>query len=120
MVTVEPAKALLDKLSCSCRFASTDHNETYQESWRYGQGTTISRTGFFKQMASKSYWIYGKVNQKDGALIPEGRILIDTARSFVYAESSMKVSSWPPGSPAISESHLPLHARHAHLQLRDL
>jgi len=41
-------------------------------------------------MASKSYWSYGKVNHKDGALIPEGRVLIDTAKSFVYAESGLK------------------------------
>jgi DNA polymerase, archaea type len=39
---------------------------------------------------SKSYWSYGKVNHKDGAIIPEGRILIDTAKSFVYAESGLK------------------------------
>ncbi|MHB8117992.1 MAG: hypothetical protein ACYDHX_04590 [Methanothrix sp.] len=31
---------------------------------RYGLETTFSRTGFFKQMASKSYWSYGKVNHK--------------------------------------------------------
>ena len=41
-------------------------------------------------MASKSYWSYGKVNHKDGAMIPEGRVLIDTAKSFVYAESGLK------------------------------
>jgi DNA polymerase, archaea type len=57
---------------------------------KYGMEPTISRTGFFKQMASKSYWSYGKVNHKDGAMIPEGRILIDTAKSFVYAESGLK------------------------------
>jgi DNA polymerase, archaea type len=57
---------------------------------RYGLEQTISRTGFFEQMASKSYWSYGKVNHKDGAMIPEGRILIDTAKSFVYAESGLK------------------------------
>ncbi|MCX6680948.1 MAG: type B DNA-directed DNA polymerase [Methanothrix sp.] len=57
---------------------------------RYGLEPTFSRTGFFKPMASKSYWSYGKVNHKDGALIPEGRILIDTAKSFVYAESGLK------------------------------
>ena len=57
---------------------------------RYGLEPTISRTGFFKPMASKSYWSYGKVNHKDGAMIPEGRILIDTAKSFVYAESGLK------------------------------
>jgi len=57
---------------------------------RYGLEPTISRSGWFKQMASKSYWSYGKVNHKDGALIPEGRVLIDTAKSFVYAESGLK------------------------------
>ena len=57
---------------------------------RYGLEPTISRTGWFKPMGSKSYWSYGKVNHKDGALIPEGRVLIDTAKSFVYAESGLK------------------------------
>jgi DNA polymerase I len=57
---------------------------------RYDLEPTVSRTGFFKQMASKSYWSYGKVNHKEGAMIPEGRILIDTAKSFVYAESGLK------------------------------
>jgi DNA polymerase I len=57
---------------------------------RYGLEPTISRTGFFKPMASKSYWSYGKVNHKEGAMIPEGRILIDTAKSFVFAESGLK------------------------------
>jgi len=53
---------------------------------RYGLEPTISRTGWFKPMGSKSYWSYGKVNHKEGAMIPEGRVLIDTAKSFVYAE----------------------------------
>ena len=57
---------------------------------RYGLQPTFSRTGFFKPMASKSYWSYGQVKHKDGALIPEGRILIDTAKSFVYVESGLK------------------------------
>jgi DNA polymerase I len=41
-------------------------------------------------MSSKSYWSYGKVNHKDGAMIPEGRVLIDTAKSFVYTEGGLK------------------------------
>ena len=57
---------------------------------RYGIEPTISRSRWFKKMASKSYWSYGKVNHKDGAMIPEGRVLIDTAKSFVYAESGLK------------------------------
>jgi DNA polymerase I len=57
---------------------------------RYGFEPTFSRTGWFKQMASKSYWSYGKVKHKDGALIPEGRVLIDTAKSFVYTEGGLK------------------------------
>lgn len=61
-----------------------------QKSKRLGIDQTISRTSWFKRMASKSYWSYGKANYKEGALIPEGRILIDTAKSFVYRESGLK------------------------------
>lgn len=57
---------------------------------RYGQGPSFSRTGFFKPMGPKSYMSYGKVNHKGGALIPEGRVLIDTVESFVYAEGGLK------------------------------
>ncbi len=56
---------------------------------RYGLEPTISRSGWFKRMSSKSYWSYGQVKHKDGALIPEGRVLIDTAKSFVYRESGL-------------------------------
>ena len=41
-------------------------------------------------MASKSYWSYGKVNHKDRGPIPEGRVLIDTPKSFVYTEGGLK------------------------------
>jgi DNA polymerase I len=58
---------------------------------RLGLNQTISRTGFFKRMASsKSHWSYGQVKHKEGALIPEGRILIDTAKSFTFSESGLK------------------------------
>ena len=57
---------------------------------RLGLQPTFSRSGFFKSMASKSYWSYGKVNHKDRALIPEGRVLIDTAKSFIYIEGGLK------------------------------
>jgi DNA polymerase I len=44
----------------------------------------ISRTGRFREMSERSYWSYGRVEYKGSALIPEGRILIDTSRSFNY------------------------------------
>lgn len=56
---------------------------------RYGLDQTISRSGFFRSISSRSYWAYGKVNYKSSALMPEGRILIDTARSFVYGEGGV-------------------------------
>ncbi|WP_348303248.1 hypothetical protein [Methanothrix sp.] len=64
----------------------------YADSWvpamvrkaeRYGLEPAFSRSGWFKSMASKSYWSYGRANHKESALIPEGRVLIDTAKSFV-------------------------------------
>jgi len=73
-----------------CPHADTWIPAMVRRARRYGLEPTISRTGFFKPMASKSYWSYGKVNHKEGAMIPEGRTLIDTARSFVYAESGLK------------------------------
>lgn len=57
---------------------------------RYGIEPTISRTGHFKKLGSRSYWSYGKTNYRGGALIPEGRILIDTEKSFVYSEGGLK------------------------------
>jgi DNA polymerase, archaea type len=73
-----------------CPHADTWIPLMLRKAGRYGLEPTFSRTGFFKPMASKSYWSYGKVNHKEGAMIPEGRILIDTAKSFVYAESGLK------------------------------
>ncbi len=61
-----------------------------QRAKRYDIDQTISRNGHFRSMAAKSYWSYGKVNHKDGALIPEGRVLIDTVKSLVYREGGLK------------------------------
>jgi hypothetical protein len=44
----------------------------FKKARRYGLEPTFSRSGRFKSMSSKSYWSYGKVNYKDGAMIPEG------------------------------------------------
>jgi DNA polymerase I len=57
---------------------------------KYGLDPSLSRTGWFRNMASKSYWSYGKVEHKHGAVIPEGRILIDTKNSFIYRESGIE------------------------------
>lgn len=51
---------------------------------KFGLEPSLSRTGWFRNMASGSYFSYGKVEHKHGAVIPEGRILIDTKNSFVY------------------------------------
>jgi DNA polymerase elongation subunit (family B) len=50
----------------------------------------ISRTGRFREMGERSYWSYGRVEYKGSALIPEGRILIDTTRSFNYREGGLE------------------------------
>ena len=49
----------------------------------------FSRTGKYRTMDSRSYWSYGKVEHKEAALIPDGRILIDTEQSFVYREGGL-------------------------------
>jgi DNA polymerase I len=61
-----------------------------QKAKRYGLDITLSRSGWFRHMAARSYWSYGQVRHRDGALIPEGRVLIDTARSFTYQEGGLK------------------------------
>lgn len=57
---------------------------------KYGLDPSLSRTGWFRNTASKSYWSYGKMEHKHGAMIPEGRILIDTKNSFTYRESDIE------------------------------
>jgi len=49
----------------------------------------FSRNGNYRQMDSRSYWSYGRVEHKDAALIPDGRVLIDTDQSFVYREGGL-------------------------------
>ncbi|MDD4136490.1 MAG: type B DNA-directed DNA polymerase [Methanoregula sp.] len=54
-----------------------------------GMVLPFSRNGKYRTMSSRSYWSYGKVEHKDAALIPDGRILIDTEQSFVYREGGL-------------------------------
>ncbi len=49
----------------------------------------FSRNGKYRTMDSRSYWSYGRVEHKEAALIPDGRILIDTEQSFVYREGGL-------------------------------
>ena len=57
---------------------------------RLGLEEAISRSGSFRRMAARSYWSYGRANHRDMALIPEGRILIDTTSSFAYREGGLR------------------------------
>jgi DNA polymerase I len=49
----------------------------------------FSRNGKFRQLDSRSYWSYGRMEHREGALIPDGRILIDTEQSFVFREGGL-------------------------------
>jgi len=49
----------------------------------------FSRSGRYRSMESRSYWSYGRMEHKGSALIPDGRILIDTEQSFVYREGGL-------------------------------
>jgi DNA polymerase, archaea type len=49
----------------------------------------FSRSGRYRQMNSRSYWSYGRMEHKEAALIPDGRVLIDTDQSFMYREGGL-------------------------------
>ncbi len=54
-----------------------------------GLDLPFSRNGKYRQMSSRSYWSYGRMEHKEAALIPDGRVLIDTSQSFVYREGGL-------------------------------
>jgi DNA polymerase I len=56
----------------------------------YGLDQSLSRTDSFRNMAARSYWSYGRMEHKHGAVIPEGRIIIDTENSFIYREGGVE------------------------------
>jgi len=73
----------------------------------YGLETGLSRSGRFRRLAAKSYWSYGKTEYRVGALIPDGRLLVDTRQSFHYRESGIsgillgaRLSGLPPNLTA--------------------
>jgi len=55
----------------------------------YGLDMPFSRSGRYRAMSARSYWSYGRMEHKESALIPDGRILIDTEQSFVYREGGL-------------------------------
>ena len=57
---------------------------------KYEMVMPFSRNGKYRQMDSRSYWSYGRMEHKEFALIPDGRILIDTEQSFVYREGGLE------------------------------
>ena len=56
----------------------------------YGISSAFSRTGRFSNLEEKSYWSYGRMMHRTSALIPEGRILIDTSESFSHIEGGLR------------------------------
>ena len=60
-----------------------------KQAQKHGLEMPFSRNGKYRQMVSRSYWSYGRMEHKEAALIPDGRILIDTEQSFVYQEGGL-------------------------------
>ncbi len=55
----------------------------------YGIPTTFSRTGRYVTLDSRSYFSYGRMYHKPRAMIPAGRLMIDTEQSFTYREGGL-------------------------------
>lgn len=55
----------------------------------YGIETTFSRTGRYVALGSRSYFSYGRMYHRPKAMIPAGRLLIDTEQSFTYREGGL-------------------------------
>jgi DNA polymerase I len=55
----------------------------------YGFSLSISRTGRYRKLDAHSYWSYGRTEFRAAAVIPDGRILIDTRQSFHYREGGL-------------------------------
>lgn len=60
----------------------------FEKCRKYGVDFTLSR-GRFRFLKENSYYSYGAVKHRRGALIPEGRILVDTT-SFAFREYGLK------------------------------
>jgi DNA polymerase I len=69
--------------------ADTWMPELQQQARARGLELPFSRSGKYRTMDSRSYWSYGRMEHKKSALIPDGRVLIDTEQSFVYREGGL-------------------------------
>jgi DNA polymerase I len=59
------------------------------KSRHYGLDPPFSRSGMFRKIEAKSYWSYGRTEYREGSLMPDGRLLIDTRTSFNYREGGL-------------------------------
>ena len=76
---------------------------------QYGITVPFSRNGKYRNQSARSYWSYGRMEHKGAALVPEGRILIDTEQSFAYHAgglSGMLIASRLAGIPPGPASRL--------------
>lgn len=73
-------------------FPNADHwlPVVLEKARNYGLDMPVSRSGRFKTLAARSYWSYGRMEHKGEAVIPEGRILVDTESSYTYRESGLR------------------------------
>ncbi len=55
----------------------------------YGIPATFSRTGRYVTLDSRSYFSYGRMYHKPRAMVPAGRLLVDTEQSFTYREGGL-------------------------------
>jgi DNA polymerase I len=54
-----------------------------------GLDQPFSRSGRFRRIDAKSYMSYGRTEYREGSLMPDGRLLIDTRTSFNYREGGL-------------------------------
>ncbi|PWR69844.1 type B DNA-directed DNA polymerase [Methanospirillum lacunae] len=57
---------------------------------KWGIVNTLSRTGRFRRLSSRSYFSYGRMEHRLGAMVPEGRVIVDTRQSFMYREGDAR------------------------------
>ncbi len=50
----------------------------------------LGRTGRYRTLGEKSYISYGQMMHRPSAVIPEGRVLIDTDASFIYRQGGLE------------------------------